>query len=202
MTINKKMIMKTNKIFFQLIFLALTITLFFEISNIYVFAGSSNLEIYKAQKALKELGYDPGLADGIMGDKTRNALRAFQKSQNIIETGELDNNTKKFLDIKEDDLETKVYVGTLKAKPKIGSIGMVPFITTSSGVTIEIYGQNFEISEKQAQKLGLVQTVSSTEYIDGKPCFVTETKTPEIKARVVLVKEANRYKIIQIENIP
>lgn len=53
----------------------------------------------KAQKKLNKLGYKCGKADGIMGNKTRKALRAYQKDNNLNVTGTLTKGTKKKLEI-------------------------------------------------------------------------------------------------------
>ncbi len=44
-------------------------------------------EIRLAQKLLQSLGFRPGVADGIMGKKTRGAIKAFQKSRDIAVDG-------------------------------------------------------------------------------------------------------------------
>ena len=49
--------------------------------------------IRKAQATLNARGYKVGAADGKMGDSTRQALRAFQRSENIVVTGELNPRT-------------------------------------------------------------------------------------------------------------
>src|SRR5512142_1175935 len=50
-------------------------------------AGQSNVK--QVQEALKDKGFDPGPIDGVMGQKTREALRSFQQSKNIKVTGRL-----------------------------------------------------------------------------------------------------------------
>lgn len=53
-------------------------------------ANDKNLsltELKELQNLLNRLGYSAGVADGIAGSKTRNALRAFQKSQNLPADG-------------------------------------------------------------------------------------------------------------------
>ena len=50
-------------------------------------------QIKKIQQALKDKGHDPGPIDGNMNSRTQEALRAFQKSQNITVTGTLDSST-------------------------------------------------------------------------------------------------------------
>ena len=46
-------------------------------------------QIVRVQRGLASLGYDPGLADGIMGRKTRAAIRAFQAKAGLPVTGEI-----------------------------------------------------------------------------------------------------------------
>ncbi len=50
-------------------------------------------EVKKVQEALKEKNQNPGAIDGIMGKKTREAIRAFQKSNDLKATGRLDKET-------------------------------------------------------------------------------------------------------------
>jgi len=47
----------------------------------------------EAQQRLMDLGYNIGSADGSMGPKTMNAIRAFQKEQGLKATGRLDSQT-------------------------------------------------------------------------------------------------------------
>ena len=50
-------------------------------------------DVKTVQEALKEKGFDPGPADGVMGQKTREALRSFQQSKNIKATRRIDAET-------------------------------------------------------------------------------------------------------------
>jgi peptidoglycan hydrolase-like protein with peptidoglycan-binding domain len=50
-------------------------------------------EVKQVQQALKKEGHDPGPVDGVMGQKTQQALRDFQKSKNLEATGRLDDQT-------------------------------------------------------------------------------------------------------------
>jgi peptidoglycan hydrolase-like protein with peptidoglycan-binding domain len=43
----------------------------------------------EAQQALRQLGYDPGPIDGVMGKLTAQALNAFQHDRALPETGTL-----------------------------------------------------------------------------------------------------------------
>lgn len=51
---------------------------------------SQNLELLQAQKFLAEHGYNPGPADGLYGNRTKNALQTFQQVSGLPETGKLD----------------------------------------------------------------------------------------------------------------
>jgi peptidoglycan hydrolase-like protein with peptidoglycan-binding domain len=50
-------------------------------------------QVREIQEALKAKGHDPGPVDGTMGAETLEALRAFQKSQDLPVTGQLDSET-------------------------------------------------------------------------------------------------------------
>lgn len=50
-------------------------------------------QVRQAQEALKAQGHDPGPIDGMMGRQTQDAIRAYQRSQNLTETGRLDAET-------------------------------------------------------------------------------------------------------------
>lgn len=53
--------------------------------------------VEQAQKALTELGYNPGQIDGKMGNKTAAAIQKFQQSAGLSVTGELDQPTQEKL---------------------------------------------------------------------------------------------------------
>ncbi len=55
------------------------------------------MDIAGAQLSLHDLGYDPGSVDGIMGKKTKRAIRAFQKDRELLPTGELNALTRQLL---------------------------------------------------------------------------------------------------------
>ncbi len=55
--------------------------------------GRGHDDVKKVQEALKKEGHDPGPVDGVMGHKTQQALRDFQKSKNLKATGRLDDPT-------------------------------------------------------------------------------------------------------------
>ena len=50
-------------------------------------------EVKKVQEALKSKGEDPGTVDGVMGKKTKQALRNFQKTNGLKVTGAMDQET-------------------------------------------------------------------------------------------------------------
>ena len=56
------------------------------------------------QIALKNAGFDPGTIDGVMGSRTRKAIRYFQKANNLPISGKIDKNTwaklRKYLHVK------------------------------------------------------------------------------------------------------
>jgi peptidoglycan hydrolase-like protein with peptidoglycan-binding domain len=55
--------------------------------------------VLEAQRALRDLGYDPGPIDGIFGPRTRAALEKYQTSEKLPATGVLDGPTLERLDV-------------------------------------------------------------------------------------------------------
>jgi peptidoglycan hydrolase-like protein with peptidoglycan-binding domain len=55
--------------------------------------------VLEAQRALRDLGFDPGPIDGICGPKTRAALEKYQITEKLPATGELDGLTLERLDV-------------------------------------------------------------------------------------------------------
>jgi peptidoglycan hydrolase-like protein with peptidoglycan-binding domain len=53
----------------------------------------------EAQRALRDLGYDPGPIDGTLGSRTRAALEKYQLAERLPVTGELDGSTMERLDV-------------------------------------------------------------------------------------------------------
>ncbi|MGD8766056.1 MAG: peptidoglycan-binding domain-containing protein, partial [Desulfobacteraceae bacterium] len=56
-------------------------------------ADSNDQTVYQAQEKLKDLGYDPGRPDGILGKKTKAAIRHFQQDNGLPVTGKIDEQT-------------------------------------------------------------------------------------------------------------
>jgi peptidoglycan hydrolase-like protein with peptidoglycan-binding domain len=65
---------------------------FLVVAAVPALAHDSDLE--RAQQALKQAGHDPGPIDGVPGARTLAALKAFQRSQGLSETGRLDEVTR------------------------------------------------------------------------------------------------------------
>jgi hypothetical protein len=60
---------------------------------------SSNRDVKQAQQALKDKGHDPGPIDGVMGSRTKEAIKSFQSASNLQVTGTLDAETSQKLGI-------------------------------------------------------------------------------------------------------
>jgi lipid-binding SYLF domain-containing protein len=67
-------------------------------------AALSSAEIKKAQEALQAKGYYTGRIDGIIGPKTRQAIRDYQASEKIQVTGFLDAETASRLGVREESV--------------------------------------------------------------------------------------------------
>jgi cytochrome c-type biogenesis protein CcmH/NrfG len=74
-------------------------------------------EIKKLQEALKAKGQDPGPIDGIMGSKTRAAIKAFQEANGLKPTSRLDDQTAEKLGVEKPKAPAKeAKTGEVKEK--------------------------------------------------------------------------------------
>jgi hypothetical protein len=62
-----------------------------------VILAATDWRIGQAQEQLKAAGFDPGYIDGVVGARTRQALRRYQASQGLPITGQLDESTRQAL---------------------------------------------------------------------------------------------------------
>ena len=62
--------------------------------------AASDPAVEETQRRLAERGFDPGRIDGAMGWRTRGALRQFQRSAGLPDTGRIDDATRKALGLK------------------------------------------------------------------------------------------------------
>lgn len=75
--------------------------------------------VKSAQQALNEAGFDAGPADGLFGNKTAKAVRAFQKSRGLTVNGELDDATIAAFDIVEREAPDSPASTTTTTPPEI-----------------------------------------------------------------------------------
>lgn len=75
-------------------------------------------QVREMQKILSQKGHDAGPADGLMGPKTKRALRSFQESEGLAVTGQPDKDTLQAL---APDAETQEFFGL---SPEYGEEGM------------------------------------------------------------------------------
>lgn len=59
--------------------------------------ASAEMDAMAAQRRLKAAGFDPGPVDGVLGPRTRSALRDFQQARGLAPTGQLDAPTRALL---------------------------------------------------------------------------------------------------------
>jgi Putative peptidoglycan binding domain len=78
-------------------------------------------DVRQAQEALKNQGHDPGPIDGVMGPQTRQALRAFQSSNGLKQTGMLDAETKQKLNINDSSARGTKPIGEGSTRQKESS---------------------------------------------------------------------------------
>jgi peptidoglycan hydrolase-like protein with peptidoglycan-binding domain len=77
---------------YVVLFGILLVTLLVGSMNVSAAVPNDN-DVKEVQQSLRDKGYSPGPIDGILGSRTRGALRQYQKDENLPVTGRLDGET-------------------------------------------------------------------------------------------------------------
>lgn len=109
-------------------------------------AAEYDPDVYEAQKRLQERGYDPGPIDGLMGNKTKTAIKQFQKDQGLPVTGKLDG-------------ETQEKLGLHTTEPNI----RCAFAGTGATLSFGAKRLNFTCPAEGEDDVGLLGDVSPTD---------------------------------------
>ncbi|MEG1416184.1 MAG: SpoIID/LytB domain-containing protein [Clostridium sp.] len=129
--------------------------------------GTRGSVVEKIQSNLNYLGYSAGIADGVFGRNTENAVKAFQRAERLKETGIVYESTNILLQKKVDDKENQGSVNTDKVIAQKGSRSNIVkeiqsdlnFLGYSAGIADGIFGSNTERAVKDFQKsIGQNQT--------------------------------------------
>jgi len=105
---------------FLLLFVAIII--FSEIANSADGSTFSRQEVCATQQRLLDLGYNPGPVDGVMGGKTRNALKKFQADKGIVSSGILNTDTREALGVKSLVMTAPSFVVYAERNPATGKL--------------------------------------------------------------------------------
>ena len=85
-------------------------------------------KITQVQQALTDLGYNPGVVDGLSGPKTTNAIKAYQTDKGLPVTGTLDKELQASL------LATPITAPPVTAPPQVDSAPILPAVEKANGV--------------------------------------------------------------------
>jgi hypothetical protein len=146
-------------------------------------------DVYRAEKELKKLGYDPGRVDGVWSKKTKSAIESFQTDHGLAVNGELDEATRELLGIQ------KKSAGMQKA----------PIAKTKRRVTkVELRTSRIELRTQADAWKSILTSLSGKEEQDMKlletffePASVSAGKAKEFYAWYL----NNRFKGLSSVNV-
>ena len=145
-------------------------------------------EVEAVQRALTERGYDPGTIDGTMGWRARGALREFQRSAGISDTGRIDDATRTALGLAPRDGTKRLPAGgtdstgtddTARTEP-----AAEPKAEPARTELVIVPGTNAAKAEPARTELVIVPETdaSKAEPAGAEPAAVPETAAPEVEA--------------------
>ena len=133
----------------------------YESSTLY--NGCRGDDVRELQQALIDLGFLKGTADGIFGNKTENAVRAFQKKNNLSVDGLAGEKTR--------SLAISKATGTVKTVNQSSAQSSAPAAAPSSVSDGTLFGGDYttiRIGEKGPRVKTLQQSLITTGYLNGR----------------------------------
>lgn len=136
-----------------------------------VWAGE---EILQVQQALIQKGYDPGAADGLMGPRTRAAIREFQRAEGLSVTGSLNRETARALGLE-----------TTRAVLPSGTTIHVRLDDALDSGEAEV-GDEFSLTVSRAITTDVGEVIPVGTRIRGKVTEVVRAARPQRAGKLVL----------------
>ena len=150
-------------------------------------------EVEAVQRELAERGYNPGLIDGAMGSRTRGALREFQRSAGIPDTGRIDDATRSALGLAPRDGPKPPPAGgaddrgaddTARTEPAAVPETAAPKAEPDRTELVIVPGSNAAKAEPVRDKPAAVleASVPKAEPAEAEPAALPETAAPRVEA--------------------
>ena len=181
----------------NILVVSLILTLFF-VCSISV-AAQYKREVYQAQKALKELEYNPGKLDGLWGKRTQRAIERFQRNVGLPVTGRLDEQTKTKLGIGTSEGTTRRKLGQIEGSVQgflcvtLGKLCPVgkedPVIATERVFVVLTAGKEYYFVPNVDRAI-LARHINERVRITG----IVSTKFPSINANIIEVFKNGAWK--------
>lgn len=134
--------------------------------------------IRQVQLKLQKKGFDPGPADGLMGPKTRQAIREFQASQGLAITGRLDEPTRKALGV-------EFQMVTVPADTRI-HVRLNDYLDSGQSRV----GQRFTMTVAEAVAVGNTVVIPRGATVTGTVVEVESAQRPQKGGKLVLRPDA------------
>ncbi|MEG2893776.1 MAG: SpoIID/LytB domain-containing protein [Clostridium sp.] len=164
--------------------------------------GTRGSVVEKVQSNLNYLGYSAGSADGIFGKNTENAVKAFQRTEGLKETGIVYESTNTLIQKRVDDKKNQGSTNTDKIVAQKGTRSEtvkqiqsdLNYLGFKAGTADGIFGSNTERAVKDFQKtVGQSQTgivyESTYKLLKQK---VSDKKSSSDSSNTVIAKKGSR----------
>lgn len=166
--------------------------------------------IRNAQRELTKRGYDAGVADGLIGKKTRNAIKSFQHDIGLQVTGILNKKTIEGLGIDAGNVSNKgEFIGKIDNVEIVSDMAINPMNLSQSmgppSVVTTLIGKN-NIRFKMSLEKGIEERLVSEEPIlnkEGKPTGYSRYKvenTDNLKVKINCIPDKKDTKICLVSS--
>jgi lipoprotein-anchoring transpeptidase ErfK/SrfK len=162
------------------------------------FSGRIPKSIFEAQVALARRGISSGSIDGVMGSQTRSALRAFQESQHLPASGELDADTKQALRLSEPP--ERSYVVTSDDLARLMSVGKT-WLAKSQQDRLDYETVLELVAERGHAHPGFIRSLNPstdwTNIVAGTVLTIPNAEYPPPRRKAAYIRISLSYKTLE-----
>jgi len=156
-------------------------------------------DIFEAQVALARLHFSPGSIDGVIGQQTRSAVRAFQRGAKLPMTGELDATTKLRLSLEGPVLTT--YAVTMEDLSRLQPLSKT-WLGKSQQSCLDYESLLELVSEKSQVHPNLIRRLNPlvvwTNVMAGQSIVLPDAHAPDSGSKAGFITVTLRERVMQV----
>lgn len=158
--------------------------------------GSKGAEVTKLQEGLKKLNFYSGIADGVFGAKTKEAVINFQKSQQLVADGIVGEKTWSKLNAALQQSNARADFRVINVQEFISSKRIR--VSTPKAVAVQLFSNSEEEEGRKSEEISVAYPTGETAVIVHTIVGLADDSVAGIRNRIELRRNQNKWEIVWV----